>query len=186
MAPVSSSSDAPGYRSSSPAAASANWPSVRHPGAVSSGFPDANPDARLAYTPGTLCADPGIPGPRRPAAAAAAAATAAVSPAPASTAASRAASPVIRAASAASSPGSTSGGGASSGSSSRSRSPPGSSSPARAARYAGSSIHSGHGDAGRGSSSRPGSGETGPGGMYHGPFGRMTIWEHDNEKYPPK
>src|SRR5580700_10315104 len=184
MAPVSSSSDAPGYRSSSPAAASANWPSVRHPGAVSSGFPDANPDARLAYTPGTLCADPGIPGPRRPAAAAAAAATAAVSPAPASTAASRASSPVIRSASAASSPGSTSGGGSSSGSSTSGS--PGSSSAARRARYAGSSIQSGQDGAGRGFSSRPGSGGSGPGGMYHGPFEGMILYEHSKEKPSPK
>jgi len=90
MAPVSSSSDAPGYRSSSPAAASANCPKVRHPGAVSSGLPDANPDARLAYTPGKLSADPGIPGPRRPAAAAASAAIAAVRPSRAATSAARA------------------------------------------------------------------------------------------------
>src|SRR5580700_9649187 len=179
MAPASSSSDAPRYRSSSPAASSANWPSTRHPGATSSGLPAANPEARLEYTPGTGCADPGIPGPRRPAAAASAA-TAAVSPAPASTAASRASSPAIRSASAASSPGSTSGGGSSSGSP-RSRSP-GSSSPARPARYAGSSIQSGQGGTGRGFSSRPGSGGTGPGGMYHGPFEGMILYEHSNEK----
>ena len=174
IAPSNSSSEAPGYRSSSPAASSANWASVRHPDATSSGLPDANPDARLAYTPGKLSADPGIPGPRRPVAVAASAAIAAVRPSPAMTAAIRAWSPVIWFAPATSSSSSTSGGGASSGSSSRSRSP-GSASPARAARYAGSSIQAGHDGTRRGSSSRPGSGETGPRSMYHDPFERNTL-----------
>jgi hypothetical protein len=48
IAPAISSSEAPGYRSSAPAASSRNCPSVKHPGATSSGFPDPNPDARLA------------------------------------------------------------------------------------------------------------------------------------------
>ncbi len=80
ITPSSSSSDAPAYRSSSPAVSSRNDARTGQPGATSSGLPDANPAAGLAYSPGNVCADPGIPGPRRPAHTAPAAASAAVCP----------------------------------------------------------------------------------------------------------
>ena len=80
ITPSSSSSLAPAYRSSSPAASSANRPSVAQPGATSSGSPVANPAAGLAHSPGNDSADPGIPGPRRPATTAAMAARVAAWP----------------------------------------------------------------------------------------------------------
>ena len=85
ITPSSSSSDAPAHRSSSPPASSTNNPSTAHPGATSSGSPLANPAAGLAtpaaglaYSPGKPWAEPGIPGPRRPAATAPIAASVAV------------------------------------------------------------------------------------------------------------
>ncbi len=46
---------------------SRNEASVAQPGAVSRGMPLANPAAGLECSPGKVFADPGIPGPRRPA-----------------------------------------------------------------------------------------------------------------------
>ena len=109
---------------------------MAQPGAVSSGLPDANPAAGLAYSPGNDSAEPGIPGPRRPASTAPTAARTAVWPDRAAAPAARAWSAVIsRAAaiSASSSASSRPGGGALSGSSYSSRSP-GASSSATAAR----------------------------------------------------
>ena len=62
IAPATSSSRAPSYRSSSPAASTANPASALHPGMVSSSIPAANPAARLRYSPepaGPIRAGPG-------------------------------------------------------------------------------------------------------------------------------
>ena len=69
ITPTISSSAAPGYRSSGPAAAPASPASTGQPGMVSSANPDPKAAAGLACSPGNDAADPGCPGPRRPGAA---------------------------------------------------------------------------------------------------------------------
>src|SRR5271166_5100785 len=65
--PISSASDAPSYRSSGPAAASASIARSGQPGITSSASPMPNAAARLPDSPGKTRAEPGWPGPRRPA-----------------------------------------------------------------------------------------------------------------------
>ena len=136
IAPTSSSSLAPGYRSSGPAASAANRASSTPPGAASRIIPVANAPAGPGYSPGNRSAEPGWPGPRRPRVAPIAA-SAPVVPIRAASAAARASSSKISrhcAIIAASSARLTSGGPSGSGSSARSG--PGSGSVGSLARYA--------------------------------------------------
>ena len=110
----SSSPVAPRYRSSAPAAASANCPSTRAPRPrYRSGLPDANPEARLVYSPAQALREArASPGPRPAAAGRRSPLPPAVGPAPRqhSAACAQACSALIRSPRRPGSSGSTSGG----------------------------------------------------------------------------